>query len=150
MADLNCDVIINWDKEKFSSDELDVVEKQGMLFSSCQNEFDVDAFDFIKKFMQTQLAEDISVFSATSIKQIGEHLLNMVDVMPLTEKKYTEALYWIGYLYRYWNYMGTPSKEIVKIAPVEKAYVLYSGYHCLDVQEAIALLIERSGKTRLG
>lgn len=49
-----------------------------------------------------------------------------------------EALYWIGYLYRYWNgYTGESSKMIYKTAGAKTMNSVYYGYHTLDVEMAI-------------
>ncbi|MCL2153737.1 MAG: hypothetical protein FWH57_12435 [Oscillospiraceae bacterium] len=150
MADLDFDMKINWEREGFSLDELDVIEKQAELFENCQSALNVDAFDFIEKFMQSHIAEDTASFSTAQNEQIGKALLRAVGIKPLQEQKYSEALYWIGYLYRYWTLMGTPSKDVIKVAPVEKAYILYNGYHTLGVQEAIMRFVQERGASRFG
>ena len=150
MAVSNFNVKINWEREGFSLAELDIIEKQAELFEDCQSLLRVDAFDFIEKFMCNRIAEDTVMFSDAAPKQIIEWLLKSVDIKPLLEEKYTDALYWIGYLYRYWTLMGTPSTDIIKVVPVEKAYMLYSGYHTLGVQEAIMRFIGGQGQTQFG
>ena len=150
MAGLNCDPKINWEREGFSLDELDIIEKQAELFECCQDTLNVDAFDFIEKFMRSSIAEDTAKFSNAKNDEIGKTLIDSVGVKPLEDIRYTEALYWIGYLYRYWTLMGTPSMDVITVAPVEKAYVLYNGYHTLGLQEAIMRFINGQGASRFG
>ena len=150
MAGSNYDLRIDWEREGFSLDELDIIEKQAELFECCQSALNVDAFDFIEKFMRSKIAEDTAEFSNAHNEQIGKTLIDSVGIKPLSDMKYTEALYWIGYLYRYWTLMGTPSKDVINVAPVEKAYILYNGYHTLGLQEAIMRFISGQGASRFG
>jgi hypothetical protein len=136
---------IDWENDVRSAEELVVVDWQAELFESCQSDFGVDAFAFINAFMQSHIAQE------TDQKGVTAQLASSAQVVlclypdgtpPLDVTKNPEALYWIGYLYRSWAFMGTSSQDIIKIAPVEKAYILYKGYHCLDVLEAIGRFIE--------
>lgn len=141
----NSDIKINWNRPLLTEPELDVIEKQADLFEECQTLFNVDAHDFIEKFMLSDIAKaldkaDTTIYSE-DLKKMGEILLKQVVVKPLEKEVYPEALYWIGYLYRYWALMGTPSSEIIKVAPVAKAQERYIGYHTMGTQEAIGRLI---------
>ena len=150
MAGSGSDLRINWEREGFTLDELDIIEKQAELFECCQNAHSVDAFDFIEKFMRSKIADDTAGFSNAQNEEIGKALIDSVGIKPLGDIRYTESLYWIGYLYRYWALMGTPSKDVIDVAPVEKAYMLYGGYHTLGLQEAIMRFINGQGSSRFG
>ena len=140
---------MDWDKE-LTGFELAVCENQATLFEECQLAYECDAFDFVEKFMcgevAAQMDKKVSSFHNTGSKQLGDYFLDITAVAPLTRRRSAEALYWLGYTYRYWAWLGTPSSEIVTIAPVEKTYMLYEGFHTLDVKEAIRLFIERKHK----
>jgi len=138
---------MNWDFEP-SMYALAVCNNQAKIFEDIQDIYEKDAIDFITKFMQSEVAErmgiGITAFNNTGSKQLGEYFLSITnDILPLTQNRYIAALSWMGYMYRYWAWMGMPSKEIINIAPAEKAYMLYGGYHTLDIQEAVRLLIQR-------
>lgn len=137
---------IDWDKE-LDKHERKVCHIQAALFEFCQQEYKCDAFDFITKFMSSDFAADIdnngsSYYSLNSFDYINS-IRNKITIVPLSERKYTEALHWIGYLYRYWSWLGTPSNEIIQIVPVSKAYSVYRTFHTLDVMDAIGAFVER-------
>ena len=55
----------------------------------------------------------------------------------------SEALYWMGYLYRYWNIsFGLPSKRIYKIIQAQELAELYYPYQSLDPAQAIERICE--------
>ena len=54
-----------------------------------------------------------------------------------------EALYWMGYIYRYWHfYTGETSREIYKQAPAKTMNVVYLMYHTMSPEMAIDRLRE--------
>ena len=54
-----------------------------------------------------------------------------------------EALYWMGYIYRYWHfYTGESSREIYKQAPAKTMNVVYLMYHTMSPEMAIDRLKE--------
>ena len=141
------------DKE-LSLFEIAVCETQGDLFEESQYDFGCDAFDFITKFMNSEIAEsldhDLSMCHTWGIKQTGETLMAMVEVAKHRGNKYIsrECLFWVGYLYRYWAWwLGTPSREIIREAPVDIACAMFEGYHTLDIEAAI-MMFKRSNASR--
>lgn len=55
----------------------------------------------------------------------------------------TEALFWIGYTYRYWHFLTVQSsKEISQICDAETMNALYPAYHTLDCAMAIERILE--------
>ena len=73
-----------------------------------------------------------------------EELEDDAGGLPRSDKIYDpEAMYWMGYLYRYWHfYTGESSKEIYKRIDAATMALIYPGYHTLDPQEAIDRLLE--------
>ena len=54
-----------------------------------------------------------------------------------------EALYWMGYIYRYWHfYTGESSREIYKQASAKTMNVVYLMYHTMSPEMAIDRLKE--------
>ena len=50
----------------------------------------------------------------------------------------TETLYWMGYIYRYWNiYTGESSRAIYKQAPAKTMRAMYLMYHTMSPEMAI-------------
>ena len=137
---------INWDKA-ITSDEREVCHTQAALFEFCQNKLNCDAFDFITNFMQGEVAADIDnngpAYYDVNPFEFIDSVRDKVPMRPISEKKYTEALHWIGYLYRYWAWLGLPSKDIIQAVPVNDAYDAHYSLHTLDVRDAIKLFVER-------
>jgi hypothetical protein len=49
-----------------------------------------------------------------------------------------DALFWIGYTYRYWHFItGENSKAIYRQAPVKTMKLVYPGFHTLSEEMAI-------------
>ena len=126
-------------------DELAVANTQGIIFEECQG-LGVDADDYITKFMQSEAAEELDkmipgVFNAGSAP-LKRYILNQIEpVMRFNENRRIdeEALYWIGYIFRYWVFLlGMPSKVIIHIVPVKKALQCYPAYHSMGNKEAIS------------
>ena len=129
-------------------DELAVVNTQGIVFEECQYK-EMDANDFITKFMQSRVAAELDsmesgVFSAGA-SQLNRYALELIGpVKKLNNKNraFDDQLYWVGYIYRYWAYLlGTPSNEIIKITPAKRALQCYPAFHCMGNKEAIAQMI---------
>jgi len=133
-----------------NSFSLSVCKRQGNLFRECQGGFHVDAFDFINKFMDSEIAADmddeLSPCHLWGIKQMGETLLHLTEV-----RKHSggyvdgDVLYWLGYLYRYWSHwLKTPSKKVIRLAPAKDICDWYEGLHTIGYKEAIYMIMQRS------
>ena len=60
-----------------------------------------------------------------------------------------EAMYWMGYTYRYWHfYTGESSREIYSTASANTMALVYPGFHTLDVEVAIDRLLEMGSEKR--
>ena len=133
-----------------NSFSLSVCKRQGNLFRECQYDFNADAFDFINKFMDSEIASDmddeLSPCHLWGIKQMGETLLHLTDVQ-IHSGVYVngEVLYWLGYLYRYWScWLKTPSKKVIRQAPAKDICDWYEGLHTVGFKEAIYMIIQRN------
>ena len=60
-----------------------------------------------------------------------EELEDAANGLPRSDEIYDpEAMYWMGYLYRYWHfYTGESSKEIYKRVDAATMALIYPGYH---------------------
>ncbi|HBY20566.1 MAG: hypothetical protein A2Y24_07570 [Clostridiales bacterium GWE2_32_10] len=130
------------DKE-LSEFETAVCRNQALLFQECQWDFDVDSKDFIAKFMNGNIAasmdKQLSPFHNTGIKQIGEAMLDEYEIDRFNGNEHNqEVLYWMGYIYRYWNmWLGESSKEIYEIADYDYMSTVYNYFHTLSPETAI-------------
>lgn len=104
---------------------------------------------FIKEFMLSPIAHDLD--SEFNFMQWAgkEYIMERMesehaDCLINGEIFDEEALFWIGYVYRYWHFMtGESSKVILKQAPVAKMRTLFLGYHTMSIELAIEKLMKK-------
>ena len=126
--------------------QLALCDTQGQLFVlSAKKGYDSQAF--AKAFMTTEVAADMDkAFHHVQSSQApvlfcieDEHS----ELLSKGETFDTETLYWMGYIYRYWNfYTGESSKEIYKQAPAKTMQIVYLMYHTMSPELAIERLKE--------
>lgn len=97
--------------------------------------------------MNSDIAKDLG--SKISIKKLADDKIIMKKFLESSKKKLStighsfdeEILYWIGYVYRYWNILtGKYSKDIYKKAPVRLTEEKYDEYHLVDIEDVIDIL----------
>lgn len=107
--------------------------------------------EFIPAFMNSRAAEGLDA-DYDRMQWAGEaYILNSVvrehrlfpEIKPGPQNP--EALYWAGYIYRYWHYLtGESSVEIFKTAGYPYILEVYAGYHTFVNQElAVMKMKER-------
>ena len=123
--------------------QLTLCDTQGQLFElAAERGYNSEAF--IKAFMTSQVSADMdkefhhvqwagkAYILSRMEDELGEQLVKDGEIYD------KETLYWIGYIYRYWNfYTGESSKEMYAIANAERMATVYLGFHTLDVKMAI-------------
>ena len=128
--------------------QLKLCDIQGRLFE-LSVERKLGSAAFIKTFMNSETAKALDS-TYNRMQWAGEeYLLEEVteaagDKLPETGEVYgKDVIYWIGYLYRYWNYYtGESSKAIYKQAPVETLKRNYLMFHTMAPEVAIEDLKE--------
>lgn len=127
--------------------QLALCDTQGQLFVlSAKNGYDSQAF--AKAFMTTEVAADMDK-DFHHVQWAGkEYILSRIEdehseLLSKGEPFDKETLYWMGYIYRYWNfYTGESSKEIYKQAPAKTMQIVYLMYHTMSPELAIERLKE--------
>ena len=128
------------------SKQLCLETMQGKLFEkSALLGYDSDTF--IKCFMRSDLTScldkeysryqcvDEDYWLEELKDEYGKRLKKSVSVWD------SEAMFWIGWLYRYWHYeFSKSSKEILSLAPPKRMISMYLPYHTLDPNDAIERL----------
>ena len=128
--------------------QMTMCDTQGQLFALASTEgYNSEAF--IKTYMTSQISKDIekdynhlqwagkAYILSKMEDELGSKLFKDNDTYD------SEVLYWIGYIYRYWNYYtGESSKEIYKQASAKTMKSVYYSYHTMSPQMAIDRLKE--------
>ena len=123
--------------------ELKLCDRQGRLFELFADSR-YDAESLVKTFMTSNLAKDLDS-EYNRMQWAGEEYLfeELIAVCKeklvlKTEDISKEALFWMGYIYRYWHfYTGEESAKIYKQAPFDTMNTNYLMFHTLDAEVAI-------------
>ena len=128
--------------------ELALCDTQGKLFElSAQRGYNSEAF--MKAYMNSSVAADMDL-EFHHVQWAGkEYVLARLEE-ECSDKLTTggtfldeDTLYWIGYLYRYWNlYNQESSRAIYRQAPYKIMSVVYLMYHTMSPELAIERLKE--------
>ena len=129
-------------------------DTQGQLFELAA-ERGYTSETFIKAYMTSAVAADMDkefhhiqwAGKAYILSRMEDELADqLVKVGEIYDK---EALYWMGYIYRYWHfYTGENSREIYKQAPAKTMNVVYLMYHTMSPEMAIDRLKETHEKNQ--
>lgn len=128
--------------------QLTLCDTQGKLFE-LSGKRGYDSESFIKTFMTTDISKDMDK-DFHHVQWAGkEYIMSRMedensDAIDSNGFVFdNETLYWIGYIYRYWNiYTGESSKEIYKQAPAKTMQTVYLMYHTMSPELAIDRLKE--------
>ncbi len=141
--------------KKIDSLGLKLCSYQATLFEKTIKETDCSSQIFIRRFMNSKLAERIDntgfIFDSTDYIDALIEIENQYGKSSYGIEKYkVEEMYWIGYIYRYWAYItGESSKKIYKKIKPEKLRKLYFPYHSLDPKQAIERIMEEIAPEKL-
>lgn len=130
---------------------LQMCKFQGELFQESLRKTQCGSKVFLRRFMLSDLAErmdkDGFLFEATDIGDAFIEIETQYGPTNYGQIKFGgEALYWTGYLYRYWSYIsGKSSKQLYRIMKPEELEKLYFPYHSLDPEQAIERIMEAKG-----
>ena len=128
-------------------DKRQLCDIQGRLFElALKNGYDCPAF--IEAFMNSNAAaaldDTYDRLQWAGEEYILEELIDEAHGLKTAGATYArEAMYWIGYIYRYWHYYtGESSRAIYQTADAATMQECWLGYHTLDVEMAIDNLKE--------
>ena len=116
--------------------------KKGRLFvNSLAAGFESE--QFVRLFMRSKVAKTLDS-KYNRLQWAGEEY--MMDALQAEKElrkdgRYykKERLYWMGYVYRYWNlHTGESSLKILRTAPVRKLHKNYKKLHDKELEEVIA------------
>lgn len=128
--------------------QMTLCDTQGQLFElAAERGYASEAF--VKAYMTSSVAADMDkefhhiqwAGKAYILSRMEDELADqLIKGGEIYDK---EALYWMGYIYRYWHfYTGENSREIYKQAPAKTMNVVYLMYHTMSPEMAIDRLKE--------
>lgn len=134
--------------------QMALCDTQGLLFElAAERGYASEAF--VKAYMTSAVAADMDkefhhiqwAGKAYILSRMGDELADqLIKGGEIYDK---EALYWMGYIYRYWHfYTGENSREIYKQAPAKTMNVVYLMYHTMSPEMAIDRLKEAYEKNQ--
>lgn len=122
----------------------------GNMLHDAVQEFDIDGTDFLKRFIQSEVAEQ---FENGNPKYIaGKSGLDLfVEVMEKTNGKVYDTVliesyerssdYWVGWLLAHYQwYSGRSFRSILETIPYEELTGLYDTLHEADIQKSYEVL----------
>ena len=124
--------------------ELDLCNVQGKLFQLAATR-GYDPAAFIDAFMRSEVAVGLDS-DYNRLQWSGEiYILHRLEEEVTLAKGGMavdpEALFWVGYITRYWHFAtGESSRDIHAIADAKRLITVYPGYHTLDCDFAIKKL----------
>ena len=121
--------------------ELDLCTVQGRLFELAHRSgYEIEGF--VNAFMASSVARGLDS-DYNRLQWSGEeYILHRIEEQCVLTKAGSEvdpsALFWIGYLYRYWHLTtGESSRDISVQADFRRMLTVYPGYHTLSCEMAI-------------
>lgn len=133
---------------KIDHDGLLLCKIQGAIFENSLKKTSTSSEIFIRRFMLSDIAKQFDS------KAYLDGTLTKDEVFELIKEEYgesnygknkynSEALYWIGYLYRYFSYTyELTSKQVYRYVKPKELNGLYLAYHSLSCAQAIERILE--------
>lgn len=131
---------------------MDISDNQGELFEY-STFLGYNSEVFVEKYMHSDIARRMYLpYSSIQMADRAYMLEEFLGQAPIPRDGKIwdpEAMWWTGYLYRYWGaYKQIGPSEVYAIADGATMVSLYPGYHTLDDEHAIDRLYERLNTPR--
>jgi len=137
----------------FDKNGLRLAEYQGKLFEESHDFFECSTNIFMRRFYYSDLLKtidknDSSLLSLDPIEGLESIKKQFGESDYGKKKKNKEALFWVGYLYRYISYTRqTNTRFLMKTFNYEKLFELYYVYHTQDLEWCVENILELYGYT---
>ena len=132
---------------KFDHEGLLLAEYQGKLFEK-STELDCSSAIYLRRFLHSNLLKKIDLNSTAALSLDVKEGINSI-IEQFGESKYGQvkysanAMFWMGYLYRYIAYTRDEStKFVMKLFDYKQLNDLYYTFHTQDPEWCIESLIE--------
>ena len=129
---------------------LNTCRLQGEIFEKSIIYIDCGSASFIRNFMHSNIAKHIDkgtiMQESISLDKIFKKYIEEYGNRKYGKAKYRpQAMYWIGYIYRYWcELYNLSSSSVYKIINGSKINALYEPYHTMSPEKAISRINKAS------
>lgn len=130
-----------------TSFQIQLCETQGDLFELTARE-GIDSDEFVRRFMNSETAQHLDrPYDHVQWAGKGYILEDLEETSGTLSRNrriyHPEAMFWMGYVYRYWHfYTGESSAEIYGHVDAKTMATIYPGYHTLDCEQTIDRIME--------
>ena len=130
--------------------DLKACRLQGEIFEKSIIYIDSGSATFIRNFMHSNIAKHIDkgfiMQESISLEKIYEDYIKEYGNKEYGQTKYRpQAMYWIGYIYRYWcELYNISSSSVYKIINGSKMNTLYEPYHTMSPEKTISRINKAS------
>ena len=138
--------------KKLDTNEYNICRKQGKLFEESIQKAGVSSPVFIRRFMNSEIAESFDNKSILASTIQFDDIFNSINA-EFGESSYGKIKYskdemnWIGYIYRVMGfYYNKTSKYIYKLFPAKEMVKYYKIGHTYDPEDAAERLMEQKCK----
>lgn len=146
---------MNYLNREFDKNGLLLAEYQAKLFERSVDEIGSSSAMFIRKFSKSELANDLdlneSVFVDPEVRFGIERLIKEFTFkanQKSTVKYNKEAMFWMGYMYRYICYTrNIPTSLAIKLFDYKMLYSNYYVYHTQSPEWVISNLLDNINET---
>lgn len=133
--------------KEFDNNGLRLAEFQARLFEESLNFFNCSSLVFVRKFLYSSILEtldnnDSSLISFT-VDEALEIIKNEFKSNEYGKDKYgSNAMFWMGYIYRYISYTREVStKFLMKLFPPKELFEVYYSYHTQSNEWVVSSLL---------
>ena len=138
--------------KKFDHDGLLLAEYQGKLFEK-STELRCSTAVFLRRFLYSDLAKKMDTNEVATlsldVNEGIESILNQFGESDYGKTKFSKnALFWMGYMYRYLSYTrGVTTKFVMNLFPYKQLNDVYYSFHTQDPEWCVQSLLEMSGQS---
>ena len=134
----------------FDAMGLELCSFQAKIFEASVSESNLSSPLFVKYYMYSREARSLDEGLFVTGFPDCERIISDMNIKYRNvrgSRKYSEqAMYWMGYLYRYWCYTRqVPSRYVYNLIKPDELNALYFAYHSLDPDAAITRITEARG-----
>ena len=137
--------------KEFDNNGLRLAEFQGKIFEESRDYFKCSSPIFLRRFYHSNLLFSLdkndSFLISFDIREALDSIERQFGSSKYGKEKYDKnALFWVGYMYRYISYTReVKTRFIMKTFPYKQMFDVYDAYHSQDSEWCVRSLLELNG-----